>query len=76
MASLDSDYETTLKLCSRRKAKKNKRHAITNVLKAPRATTYEAQALFDQIVTGDVDLDSEYQRGTLPDPRSPCTAFH
>lgn len=40
-------------------------YVITDALKAPRATTYTAQALFDQIMNGDIDLDPEYQRGPL-----------
>jgi len=39
------------------------KYVITDALKAPRATTYTAQALFDQIMSGDIDLDPEYQRG-------------
>jgi len=44
-------------------AKSSTGYIITDALKAPRATTYIAQALFDQIMNGDIDLDSEYQRG-------------
>lgn len=67
MAGPESDYENTPKSRSRRKTKKTKGagYTIKNALKAPRATTYTAQALFDQIVSGDIDLDPEYQRGTL-----------
>lgn len=68
---VDSDYETTTKSRSRRgRPKKDKDkdknggYTIKNALKPPRATTYTAQALFDQIVSGDIDLDPEYQRGT------------
>ncbi len=62
----DSDYGKTTKSRSRRKTKKDKDAAYTikNALKVPRATTYTAQSLFDQIVSGDIDLDPEYQRGT------------
>jgi hypothetical protein len=45
------------------KGKKKGNYQIKDALKAPRATTYTAQALFDQIVNGDIDLDPEYQRG-------------
>ncbi|KAF7761312.1 hypothetical protein Agabi119p4_10721 [Agaricus bisporus var. burnettii] len=32
---------------------------------APKATTYTAQSHFDQIVAGDNDVDSEYQRDVV-----------
>ncbi|KAH6894817.1 hypothetical protein BKA70DRAFT_1117399, partial [Coprinopsis sp. MPI-PUGE-AT-0042] len=35
---------------------------LRNPLKVPRATTYAAQALFDQMHNQDIDLDAEYQR--------------
>ena len=44
-------------------ARLSTKYVITDALKAPRATTYTAQALFDQIMNGDIDLDPEYQRG-------------
>jgi len=50
------------------------KYVITDALKAPRATTYTAQALFDQIMSGDIDLDPEYQRG--PSFLSPFLSFH
>ena len=77
MAGPDSDYETTPKSRPRHENEKNKNagYTIKNALKAPRATTYTAQALFDQTVSGDVDLDTEYQCGTLPGVRNPCLAF-
>ncbi|XP_006456991.1 hypothetical protein AGABI2DRAFT_122864 [Agaricus bisporus var. bisporus H97] len=48
-----------------RKGKKTGDYIITNALQAPRATTYTAQSLFDQIVAGDIDLDPEYQRDVV-----------
>ncbi|TFK19225.1 hypothetical protein FA15DRAFT_601950 [Coprinopsis marcescibilis] len=39
-------------------------------LKAPRATTYTAQAIFEQIHNQDIDLDAEYQRDVVwPDSK-------
>ncbi|KXN91873.1 hypothetical protein AN958_11175 [Leucoagaricus sp. SymC.cos] len=64
----DSDLGGAMK--GRRGAKKTGRkgrgkagYIIKDALKAPRATTYTAQSLFDQILNGDIDLDPEYQRG-------------
>jgi len=48
---------------SGKKGKGKSAYTIKNALKAPRATTYTAQSLFDQILNGDIDLDPEYQRG-------------
>ncbi|KAJ3566075.1 hypothetical protein NP233_g7229 [Leucocoprinus birnbaumii] len=47
-----------------KKGKKDKagRYHIKDALKSPKATTYTAQVLFGQIVSGDIDLDPEYQR--------------
>ncbi len=39
-------------------------YRLSNALKVPRATTYTAQALYEQIISNDIDLDPEYQRGT------------
>ncbi|KAF5351459.1 hypothetical protein D9757_012061 [Collybiopsis confluens] len=38
---------------------------LQKALKPPRATTYTAQALFDQIRSSDIDLDPEYQRDVV-----------
>ncbi|KAJ3576662.1 hypothetical protein NP233_g282 [Leucocoprinus birnbaumii] len=50
-----------------KKGKKDKAggYQIKDALKALRATTYTAQALFDQIVSGDIDLDPECQRDVV-----------
>ncbi|RDB19010.1 hypothetical protein Hypma_014369 [Hypsizygus marmoreus] len=40
-------------------------YRIKNVLKVPRATTYTAQALVDQIHTNDINLEAEYQRAVV-----------
>ncbi|KAG6829907.1 hypothetical protein H0H87_009809 [Tephrocybe sp. NHM501043] len=45
-------------------------YRIRNVLKVPRATTYTAQALYDQIHGDDIKLDPEYQRDVVwPDTK-------
>ncbi|PPR06444.1 hypothetical protein CVT24_002602, partial [Panaeolus cyanescens] len=40
-------------------------YRIRNALKVPRATTYTAQALYDQISSADIILDPEYQRDVV-----------
>ncbi|KAL0947905.1 hypothetical protein HGRIS_010540 [Hohenbuehelia grisea] len=40
-------------------------YRIRNALKVPRATTYTAQALYDQIHNSDIDLEPEYQRAVV-----------
>ncbi|KAL0572538.1 hypothetical protein V5O48_009417 [Marasmius crinis-equi] len=40
-------------------------YKLRNALKPPRATTYTAQALYQQIHNGDIELDPEYQRGVV-----------
>ncbi|KAF9442099.1 hypothetical protein P691DRAFT_638967, partial [Macrolepiota fuliginosa MF-IS2] len=61
----DDDYAAPVKLRRAKKADKGGGYVIKDALKAPRATTYTAQALFDQIVSGDIDLDPEYQRDVV-----------
>ncbi|KAG2148976.1 hypothetical protein DEU56DRAFT_87764 [Suillus clintonianus] len=40
-------------------------YILRNVLKLPRATTYTTQALYEQIIGSDIDLDPEYQRDVV-----------
>ncbi|THU79356.1 hypothetical protein K435DRAFT_558726, partial [Dendrothele bispora CBS 962.96] len=40
-------------------------YRLQSALKPPRATTYTAQALYDQIINCDVDLNPEYQRDVV-----------
>lgn len=40
-------------------------YILRNVLKLPRATTYTTQALYEQIIGGDVNLEPEYQRDVV-----------
>ncbi|KAF4580786.1 hypothetical protein EYR38_003073 [Pleurotus pulmonarius] len=40
-------------------------YRIRHALKAPRATTYTAQALYDQIHSSDINLEPEYQRAVV-----------
>ncbi|KAI0275834.1 hypothetical protein BGY98DRAFT_1098601 [Russula aff. rugulosa BPL654] len=39
--------------------------SFKNVLRPPRSTTYTAQALYDQIIEGVIDLDPYYQRDVV-----------
>ncbi|KAH7886793.1 hypothetical protein F5I97DRAFT_1927097 [Phlebopus sp. FC_14] len=50
---------------TRRTNKANHEYQLKNVLKLPRATTYAAQALYDQIHASDIDLEPEYQRDVV-----------
>ncbi|EKM51386.1 uncharacterized protein PHACADRAFT_213221 [Phanerochaete carnosa HHB-10118-sp] len=40
-------------------------YRIQGALNAPRATTYNAQHIFDQLEAGDIDLEAEYQRDVV-----------
>lgn len=40
-------------------------YILRNVLKLPRATTYTTQALYEQIIGGDINLEPEYQRDVV-----------
>ncbi|KAF9493000.1 hypothetical protein BDN71DRAFT_1450823 [Pleurotus eryngii] len=40
-------------------------YRIRHALKVPRATTYTAQALYDQIHSSDINLEPEYQRAVV-----------
>ncbi|KAK0442485.1 uncharacterized protein EV420DRAFT_1578194 [Desarmillaria tabescens] len=40
-------------------------YKLSNALRVPRATTYTAQALYEQILTNDINLDPEYQRDVV-----------
>ncbi|KDQ58197.1 hypothetical protein JAAARDRAFT_35021 [Jaapia argillacea MUCL 33604] len=73
----DDDYESDLteidddeddyKAAPRQKKKADRKSGfvIHNALKVPRATTYTAQSLYDQIHSSDIDLDPEYQRDVV-----------
>ncbi|TFK71182.1 hypothetical protein BDN72DRAFT_794448 [Pluteus cervinus] len=40
-------------------------YKIKNALKVPRATTYTAQSLYEQIIAGEINLEPEYQRDVV-----------
>ncbi|KAG5643754.1 hypothetical protein DXG03_009689 [Asterophora parasitica] len=67
----DDDYGPSRKGRAKQKAKARNRddgeggYRIRNALKVPRATTYTAQALYDQIHSADIKLDPEYQRDVV-----------
>ncbi|KAK0462412.1 uncharacterized protein EV420DRAFT_1185626 [Desarmillaria tabescens] len=75
MPSDDEDYElesgdenpvaSSSKSTSKRAKKESEEYRLSNALKVPRATTYTAQALYEQIISNDIDLDPEYQRGDV-----------
>ncbi|EGN97368.1 hypothetical protein SERLA73DRAFT_75064 [Serpula lacrymans var. lacrymans S7.3] len=67
-----TDYEDELEETQpirRRGGKKNGDksggYKIRNVLKLPRATTYTTQALYEQIINADINLEPEYQRDVV-----------
>ncbi|KAF8646279.1 hypothetical protein AX16_007288 [Volvariella volvacea WC 439] len=65
------DEEEEYSAKSKGKKKQTKRSSpgsgwkIRNALKVPRATTYTAQSLYDQIHNGDINLEPEYQRDVV-----------
>ncbi|KAH6894826.1 hypothetical protein BKA70DRAFT_1570628 [Coprinopsis sp. MPI-PUGE-AT-0042] len=75
LTDLESSEEEEEEEYTSSQQKKGKKKATTtynlrNPLKVPRATTYAAQALFDQMHNQDIDLDAEYQRDVVwPDAK-------
>ncbi|KAK7049388.1 hypothetical protein VNI00_005989 [Paramarasmius palmivorus] len=71
---LDQEYTTQARSSGKKKkgpgrpkamVQQDNSYTIQNALKPPRATTYTAQALFEQIYMGYIDLDPEYQRDVV-----------
>ncbi|KAG2018750.1 hypothetical protein CC2G_008144 [Coprinopsis cinerea AmutBmut pab1-1] len=64
----DETYTTSQKP---KKAKKDpSTYTIRHTLSAPRATTYAAKALYDQMHSQEINLDAEYQRDVVwPDAK-------
>ncbi|KAG7091635.1 hypothetical protein E1B28_010656 [Marasmius oreades] len=65
-----ADEEDRIQSSSSQRKKKGKTSAteeykLTNTLKAPRATTYAASSLNEQITRGDIELNPEYQRDVV-----------
>ncbi|GJE94148.1 hypothetical protein PsYK624_103160 [Phanerochaete sordida] len=50
---------------TRTKTKSDNSYRIQGALNPPRATTYNAQHIYDQLEQGDIDLDAEYQRDVV-----------
>ncbi|KAJ4482314.1 hypothetical protein J3R30DRAFT_3699743 [Lentinula aciculospora] len=61
----DSDYEKTSRTRAPRKQATSSEYKLQNSLKPPRATTYTARALYQQIYNSDIDLSPEYQRDVV-----------
>ncbi|KAL0957619.1 hypothetical protein HGRIS_001401 [Hohenbuehelia grisea] len=59
----DDDFQLSGK--SKKPAKPQPGYWIRNGPKVPRATTYTAQALYDQMYDSEVDLEPEYQRAVV-----------
>ncbi|KAH9957584.1 hypothetical protein BC827DRAFT_1224453 [Russula dissimulans] len=64
-----SDSENDAPIAKRKKStgakSDNDDFSFKNVLRPPRSTTYTAQALYDQIIEGVIDLDPHYQRDVV-----------
>ncbi|KAN0114200.1 Protein of unknown function DUF262 domain containing protein [Russula decolorans] len=64
-----SDSENDTPIAKRKKSTgaktDNDEFSFKNVLRPPRSTTYTAQALYDQIIEGVIDLDPYYQRDVV-----------
>ncbi|KAG2155210.1 uncharacterized protein EDB93DRAFT_1129448 [Suillus bovinus] len=70
MNSSDSDagdeYHDEFELGGGKRSEKDDGgYILRNVLKLPRATTYTTQALYEQIVGNDINLEPEYQRDVV-----------
>ncbi|KAI0289070.1 hypothetical protein BC826DRAFT_640390 [Russula brevipes] len=65
--SSDSESETPISKRKRSTGAKadSDDFSFKNVLRPPRSTTYTAQALYDQIIEGVIDLDPHYQRDVV-----------
>ncbi|KAJ8501615.1 hypothetical protein ONZ45_g12096 [Pleurotus djamor] len=63
----DGDYGQTSKGKGKKAVKSEDAdgYRIRHALKVPRATTYTAQALYEQIHNNDIDLNPEYQRDVV-----------
>ncbi|KAH6874803.1 hypothetical protein BKA70DRAFT_1128822 [Coprinopsis sp. MPI-PUGE-AT-0042] len=69
-SSEEEEEEYTSSQQKKAKKKATTTYNLRNPLKVPRATTYAAQALFDQMHNQDIDLDAEYQRDVVwPDAK-------
>ncbi|KAH6894821.1 hypothetical protein BKA70DRAFT_1570624 [Coprinopsis sp. MPI-PUGE-AT-0042] len=69
-SSEEEEKEYTSSQQKKGKKKATATYNLRNPLKVPRATTYAAQALFDQMHNQDIDLDAEYQRDVVwPDAK-------
>ncbi|EJF60922.1 hypothetical protein DICSQDRAFT_170779 [Dichomitus squalens LYAD-421 SS1] len=57
--------QKTMKSKAKGKSNAQSAYRIRGALRAPRATTYTCQALYDQIHAQDIDLQPEYQRDVV-----------
>ncbi|KIK69699.1 hypothetical protein GYMLUDRAFT_254990 [Collybiopsis luxurians FD-317 M1] len=61
----DSEFKLTSARSPRKKVAEEQEYRLQKALKPPRATTYTARALYDQIHNSDIDLSPEYQRDVV-----------
>ncbi|KAG7086339.1 hypothetical protein E1B28_002301 [Marasmius oreades] len=62
---LEGEEEEGSRSSNKKKASTKHEYTLKNALKQPRATTYTTQALYQQIHSGDIELDPEYQRDVV-----------
>ncbi|KAF5389281.1 hypothetical protein D9757_003402 [Collybiopsis confluens] len=61
----DSELQPTFTKSSQQKKSQEHDYRLQRSLKPPRATTYTAKALYEQIYSSDVNLSPEYQRDVV-----------
>ncbi|KIM81490.1 hypothetical protein PILCRDRAFT_821276 [Piloderma croceum F 1598] len=64
----DGDYRPSISSRSKKTgaaAQKQGGYRIKGVLKVPRPTTYTTQAIYEQIISSDINLEPEYQRDVV-----------
>lgn len=59
------EYYDELEPGGKRSKHDDRGYILRNVLKLPRATTYTTQALYEQIIGSDINLEPEYQRDVV-----------
>ncbi|KAG1760253.1 hypothetical protein EDD22DRAFT_88931 [Suillus occidentalis] len=59
------EYYDELEPRGKRSKHDDRGYILRNVLKLPRATTYTTQALYEQIIGSDINLEPEYQRDVV-----------
>ncbi|KAK7688030.1 hypothetical protein QCA50_008400 [Cerrena zonata] len=72
LTELDDEPEIPLSQTSpsKRGKKNDNPQLITGALRIPRTANYSAESLYSQMVSGDINLDADYQRDVVwPDTK-------